>query len=212
MIFWQSGTGGPPEQIQVAVAGTAVAAESGASPSPGSGQSAQASPGPLASPAVGSAASAQKIVVDVVGPVRRPGIVTLPSGSRVADAIAAAGGLKKNKTRVNLARLLVDGEQVDVADSAVNGSLSQGSSGAGASDSANGGAGRGTPGKPGASVNLNQASETELETLPRVGPVMAQKIIDFRASHGGFTSVDQLREVPGIGEVTFAGLAPLVRV
>ncbi|MFZ1652826.1 MAG: ComEA family DNA-binding protein [Candidatus Nanopelagicales bacterium] len=142
------------------------------------------------------------VIVDVVGRVRRPGIVRLPTGSRVSDAIAAAGGLARGRTSINLARTLEDGEQIDV--SAKPGADS---TGPGSAAGSSGGAGSST-----AKVDINRASSTELEVLPRIGPVTAQKIIDYRESNGGFRSVDQLREVPGIGEVTFAGLAPLVRV
>ena len=175
-----------------------------------------AASGPSGTPAP---VAAGVVVVDVVGPVRRPGVVTLPAGSRVADAIAAAGGLKQGATPVNLARLVIDGEQIDVRGSPgpdTAGSLGSSSSGGGCGGSSSAG-GRGTgacaggsPGAVSAKVSLNQATIAQLEQLPRVGPVMAQKIIDFRTQHGGFRSVDQLKEVGGIGEVTFAGLAPLV--
>lgn len=158
----------------------------------------------LATPLVSGSPTAEPtvVIVDVVGRVRRPGIVRLPTGSRVSDAIAAAGGLARGRTSINLARTLEDGEQIDV--SAKPGADSTGPGSAAASS---GGAGSST-----AKVDINRASSTELEVLPRIGPVTAQKIIDYRESNGGFRSVDQLREVPGIGEVTFAGLAPLVRV
>jgi competence protein ComEA len=146
------------------------------------------------------------VIVDVVGRVRSPGVVTLPTGSRVADALEAAGGLTKGKTLINLARVLIDGEQINVA--------------ARADAVANEPSGS-TPGAEGGSVgsstksalvNLNTASKDDLEELPRVGPVTAGRIIDFRAQYGGFRSVDQLMEVSGVGQVTFAGLAPLVTV
>ncbi|MFT6565062.1 MAG: competence protein ComEA [Actinomycetes bacterium] len=146
------------------------------------------------------------MIVDVVGRVRSPGVVTLPTGSRVADALEAAGGLTKGKTLINLARVLIDGEQINVA--------------ARADAVANEPSGS-TPGAEGGSVgsstksalvNLNTASKDDLEELPRVGPVTAGRIIDFRAQYGGFRSVDQLMEVSGVGQVTFAGLAPLVTV
>jgi competence protein ComEA len=149
------------------------------------------------------------VIVDVVGPVREPGVVTLPAGSRVADAVAAAGGLTKGKTAINLARVLVDGEQIDVAAPA---------GGAGPGPAVGGGTGTGTGAGTSANkgttslINLNTATESELQELPRVGPVTAGKIIDFRTQYGGFRSVDQLKEVSGVGEVTFSGIAPLVTV
>ena len=160
------------------------------------------------SPGEGQAAPAASttVVVDVVGPVRHPGVVSLPAGSRVGDAILAAGGLKRGTTDINLARVLVDGEQIDV-------SVPSGAApvGGGAGGSGSGSAGSaGATGATGAKVSINRATAAELEALPRVGPVMAAKIIDFRTQNGGFRSIDQLKEVPGIGEVTFAGLAPHV--
>ncbi|MGV1036601.1 MAG: helix-hairpin-helix domain-containing protein [Candidatus Nanopelagicales bacterium] len=196
-LVWRS------QPTEVAVAPAVAVAGSPIAASPGTG-------GGFATPLVSGSPTAEPtlVIVDVVGRVRRPGIVRLPTGSRVSDAIAAAGGLARGKTAINLARTLVDGEQIDVsakpgADSAGQGATagSRGSSGVG-----------GSSGSSTAKVDINHASSTELETLPRIGPVTAQKIIDFRESNGGFRSVDQLREVPGIGEVTFAGLAPLVRV
>ncbi len=172
-----------------------------ASPIP-SDSAASASTGPvLAGTSVSAAPST--IVVDVTGPVRRPGIVTLPSGSRVADALAAAGGLVRGKLRINLARVLRDGEQVD-ASAREAAPLAAGAIGP---------RGAAPPGSvAGDKVDLNTATLDQLDQLPRVGPITAQKIIDFRTQNGGYRSVDQLQEVSGIGERTFAQLAPLVRV
>lgn len=139
------------------------------------------------------------LVVHVVGEVRRPGLVRLPPGSRVADAIEAAGGLRKGGSSggLNLARVLVDGEQVDVVhDAATAPPVASGSGG----------------GSPIGPVNLNTATVDDLDTLPGVGPVMAGRIVDWRTQHGRFASVDQLREVSGIGDRTFERLAPLVTV
>ena len=137
------------------------------------------------------------MVVDVAGKVRRPGIVTLPAGSRVQDAIRRAGGPRPGVvlTSLNLARLLVDGEQVLVGQPVVPGVAP---SAAGGSPAA------------GALVNLNAAGLSELDTLPGVGPVTAQKILDWRTQHGTFTSVDELLEVDGIGDKTLADIAPHV--
>lgn len=158
-----------------------------------------------------SAAGAQaptQVIVHVTGPVRNPGVVTLAAGSRVTDAVAAAGGLTRGKVHINLARVLVDGEQIDVGaehDSAS--ALGPGTSG-GLGTTPNGAVGGGTAvvGK----ISINKATATQLEELPRVGPVLASKIIEFRTQFGGFRSIDQLREVSGIGDATFAQLAPLV--
>lgn len=165
------------------------------------------------SPSASAAESAGVVIVHVTGPVRTPGVVTLAAGSRVSDAVAAAGGvtpqgLKKAGIRINLARILVDGEQIDV-------SVAEDS---GAAPTASPGAGRGLPGggptapQSGVKVSLNKATASQLEELPRVGPVMAAKIIEFRTQYGGFRSIDQLREVSGIGDATFAQIAPLVQL
>jgi competence protein ComEA len=162
----------------------------------------------VAPPAISGAASASprasvgSVVVDVVGKVRRPGLVTLPTGSRVADAIRAAGGARPGTdlATLNLARKLVDGEQVVV--------------GAKPSAAAPPGSGGVTGGsaQTGAVVNLNAATTADFDTLPGIGPVLAQRIVDFRTSHGGFTDVTQLRQVSGIGDSKYAQIKDLVRV
>jgi len=144
------------------------------------------------------------LVVHVAGEVRRPGLVRLPAGSRVADAVAAAGGTTREAepASVNLARPLVDGEQLVVLGEG------EGPAVAPAAPAAPG-TGGATPSAP---VDLNTATQSDLETLPGVGPVLAQRILDWRAEHGRFSSVGELREISGIGEATFADLEPLVRV
>ena len=162
------------------------------------------SPGPAAVPD----ASPARIVVDVTGKVREPGVHTLPAGSRVADALKAAGGALPgtDTSALNLARVLGDGEQVVVGAPR----MAQGPAGApgGAPGQAGpaGAAGAGT-----VPLSLSTATAEQLDTLPGVGPVLARHIIDYRTRHGGFTSVDQLREVKGIGERRFNELKPLVR-
>jgi len=175
-------TGGAPTPVAL-VPGTPVPVVSG---SAAAGPSASASPRP-------------DLVVHVVGEVRKPGLVRLPPGSRVADAIEAAGGLRAGGSSgaLNLARALVDGEQVDVSREAQADP-----------PPAVGGSG----GKPAGPVDLNTATLEQLDTLPGVGPVMAGRILDWRTQHGRFASVDQLREVSGIGDRTFERLAPLVTV
>jgi competence protein ComEA len=130
--------------------------------------------------------------VAVQGRVAHPGLYRLPSGSRVADAIAAAGGALPgvDLSFVNLARKLVDGELILVGVAAPSGQ----------------------PGTPAGKVNLNTASLAELEALPGVGPALGQRILDYRAQHGSFGSVDDLRHVPGIGDAKFAQLKDLVTV
>lgn len=131
------------------------------------------------------------VVVDVAGKVRRPGVVTLPAGSRVLDALRRAGGARRgvSLSEINLARVLVDGEQILVGVRPAPGLAA-----AAATSSATG--------APGQLVNLNTATRDGLEALPGVGPVTAQKILDWRTAHGSFTSVDELLEIDGIGEAT----------
>ena len=140
------------------------------------------------------------LVVDVAGKVRRPGIVRLPAGSRVVDALEAAGGARRgvDLTNLNLARPLVDGEQVLVGVRAVPGvAASAAAAPSGAAPA-------------GPLVNLNTADSAELETLPGVGPVTAAAILQWRADHGAFSAVEELLEVSGIGDATLAEIAPFV--
>jgi competence protein ComEA len=157
-------------------------------------------PARRSTPAPASSSAAPVVVVDVAGKVRRPGIVVLDAGARVTDAIEAAGGARKgvDLTPLNLARVLVDGEQVVV--------------GAPEAAAFSGGAGASGSGPSGPLVNLNTAGQAELESLPQVGPVTAQAIIAWRESRGGFTSVDELLEVDGIGDKTLAQISPHVTV
>jgi competence protein ComEA len=130
--------------------------------------------------------AAAQIVVAVSGRVQRPGLVRLPTGARVADAIEAAGGALPGTdlSSVNLARKLTDGELIAIG-------VDLGAT-------------------PGGKVSLNAATLAQLDALPGVGPVLAQRIIDFRTQHGGFRSVNELRQVDGIGDETFARLKELV--
>ncbi|WP_234434426.1 ComEA family DNA-binding protein [Streptomyces sp. NRRL F-5126] len=171
--------------------------------------------GALPSAAAGPASSAgppARIVVDVAGEVRHPGVFRLPTGSRVEDALREAGGAKKGTdlTGINRARLLTDGEQVVVGGPGGAPAVSSGGAGAGAGGGAGGGAA--PPGASTGPVSLNSATKDQLDTLPGVGPVLAQHILDYRAQNGGFRSVDELREVDGIGDKRFADLEPLVRL
>ncbi|WP_030550455.1 helix-hairpin-helix domain-containing protein [Streptomyces exfoliatus] len=156
--------------------------------------------GPVAGSMARPAAGGSRVIVDVGGKVRRPGVLTLPAGSRVADALRAAGGAKPEAdlTGLNRARVLFDGEQVLVG---LPGTPVAGS-GVG---SGSGGGG------PTVVLSLNTATVEQLDTLPGVGPVLARHIVDHRTEHGGFRSVGELREVNGIGERRFADLEPLVR-
>ncbi len=165
-------------------------------------QNPSASPSPLVPSAGATAASSTvpgTVTVDVAGKVRRPGVTTLPAGSRVVDALKQAGGARGqvDLSSLNLARVLVDGEQILVGRPAAPGGLAASASTA-------------APDAAGALVNLNTATSAQLDTLPGVGPVTAQKILDWRTANGAFSSVDELLEVDGIGEKTLAELAPHV--
>lgn len=160
-----------------------------------------APPPPLITPAAAAtttSAPAEELVVSVVGRVAEPGLVTVPPGARVADALDAAGGAVPGTdiTALNLARRLVDGEQLYVAVPVPPQALARAP-----------GASPGEPGK----LDLNTATEEQLDELPGVGEVTAQRIVRWRAEHGRFTSVEQLRDVDGIGEVRFSRLRDLVR-
>lgn len=179
---------------------------------PGGGAPAQAVAGPGTATSSGHSAAGQgaaaeaELVVHVAGKVRKPGIAVLPTGSRVADALEAAGGARSgvDLSQLNLARPLVDGEQILVGERPPQGVVGQALATHGSSAGADG-----AP-AAGALVNLNTAGQAELEALPEVGPVTAQSILGWREEHGGFSSVDELLEVDGIGEATLAQLAPLV--
>lgn len=145
-----------------------------------------------------------ELTVHVTGAVATPGVLMLPAGARVADAVRAAGGLTGDADPggLNLARPVSDGEQIVVPVVALPGSASRWgepprAAGATTAD------GR---------IDLNRATAGELEELPGVGPVLAERIVAYRAEHGPFTEVGQLREVSGIGERTFQSLAELVAV
>jgi competence protein ComEA len=165
-------------------------------------------PEPDGSPGAPNAAgtAGAQIVVDVSGKVREPGIHRLPAGSRVTDALRAAGGVRPGTSTdaLNRARFLVDGEQVIVGAPAAPAPGPAGAAAGGPAGSAAGVA-------PAAPVALNTATVDQLDTLPGVGPVLAQHIIDYRTQHGGFRSVDELREVNGIGDRRFADLRNRVR-
>ncbi len=149
-------------------------------------------------PAARVALAPSTVTVHVAGEVQVPGLVDLPAHARVADAIGAAGGATPDAEldALNLARPVTDGERILVPAATV--------------------AGPGTAGvvalRADGTLDLNLASEGELEELPGIGPVLAQRIIAWRESSGPFTAVAQLREVTGIGERLFQQLAPLVAV
>ncbi|MEN0071286.1 MAG: ComEA family DNA-binding protein [Propionicimonas sp.] len=153
---------------------------------------ASASPSPSATP--------RRILVHVLGAVGRPGVVSLPEGSRVQDAIAAGGGLTDAAApaELNLAAVLADGAQLVIGDSRSPRGEVRGATAGGSA----------APGE----LSLNTATQAELEELPGVGPVTAARIIAWREQHGRFSSVEELQEVDGIGPKTYSQLAGHVRV
>ncbi|ATL27703.1 comE operon protein 1, putative [Streptomyces formicae] len=202
----------PPDVVHEA--GAAVDRGADPAPSPGPPVGAGRAKGGGGGGREGSPGATGAIVVDVSGEVRSPGVHRLPAGSRVADALRAAGGPEPgiDLGGLNRARFLVDGEQVVVGGPAP----ASGAGGPGGPGGADAGAvGVGTAGVGGAAgagpIGLNTASAAQLEELPGVGPVLAQHIIDYRTEHGGFRTVEELREVNGIGDRRFADLQDLVR-
>lgn len=191
VVTWLASPSVEPVEPEVTPAARSLPADAPA------GQPAGAGAGPSGSVA---ATPTSTIVVSVVGAVARPGLLTLPAGSRVADALAAAGGALPgvDTLTLNLARRLADGEQVAV--------------GVPAADQAAGAGGAVPESVPGGVVNLNLATVGELDTLPGVGPVIAQRIVDYRDANGPFQSVDQLGEVSGIGPATLEKLREQVTV
>lgn len=156
----------------------------------------------------GLSATSGSIVVHVIGAVSRPGVVTLPPGSRVTDAINAVGGAsaEADTQQLNLARVLSDGEQIRVP--RIGEVLPDPAPQPGPAASPGAGTASGKPGGGGASgtININTASATDLEKLPGIGPALAQRIVEYRDSHGPFASVDALTDVPGIGKAKLEGL------
>jgi len=181
MLSFASGGGG--DQGLIAASGSGVDSTTGVGPTDAA-----------------AAVSTSPLLVHVLGAVARPGLVELSTGARVVDAVAAAGGFTADAdpAGVNLARPVVDGEQLVVL--AVGQAPPPTAGGPSGSTSAT------TDGV----VHLNTADVAALDTLPRIGPALAQRIIDWREANGPFTSTDQLLEVAGIGDAVFSGLADRV--
>lgn len=145
--------------------------------------------------ASGIATATDTVIVDVIGSVRRPGVVRLPAGARVIDAVAAAGGLLPHRAPiVNMARAVVDGEQIVI--------------GAGAAQPRDAVGPSATAGR----IDINTSSAAQLDALPGIGPVLAERIVEYRREHGRFAHVRDLLDVPGIGDAKFAELADAVSV
>jgi competence protein ComEA len=190
VVSFASGGGGPQGEFDVpsvAVDGVGETAAGESADAPGSG--------------TGAGADAT-ILVHVLGAVAEPGIVELGPAARVVDAVAAAGGLAADADAggVNLARVLVDGEQLVVPKVGESPPPPAAATGGGAGSAAS----------DGGRVSLNQADAAALDTLPRIGPALAQRIIDWREANGPFTDVSQLLEVAGIGDAVYSGLVDLV--
>jgi competence protein ComEA len=147
--------------------------------------------------------------VHVAGAVARPGVVDLRAGARVIDAVEAVGGAQPegDLDRLNLAAKVSDGQRIFVAKAGEADPAAAMGDATGAADS-----GSPATGAPDGKVNLNTATQAQLEELPGIGPTYAQAIIAERQRRGGFTSVNDLRSVRGIGDKRFADLAPLVTV
>jgi competence protein ComEA len=175
----------------------------------GAGAGDRAGPGVAIDPARGSApasagapGASSEVMVQVAGEVARPGVYRVPAGSRVTDAVERAGGLTRraDQAGVNLVARVQDGQQVVVprrgAGAGVVGAAASGAAGAG--------------GPPSGPVSLSSATVAQLDTLDGIGPTLAQRIVEYRQAHGGFSSIDQLRQVDGIGEKRFAALKKAV--
>ncbi|WP_446664253.1 helix-hairpin-helix domain-containing protein [Flexivirga sp. B27] len=189
---------------------TAGSTAAGSAAPAGAGNSARQGFGAAATPS--SSASPTTLVVQVVGQVHKPGVVHVKQGSRVQDVVSAAGGALSSAdlSAINLARVVSDGEQIQVPKPGEHPTPPpQGSP----ASSAVGGAGEsGSAGGPASVVDLNTADQATLESLPGVGPVTAQRILQWRADNGRFSTVDELGEVSGIGDKTLAQLRPHVSV
>ncbi|MER7134422.1 ComEA family DNA-binding protein [Streptosporangium saharense] len=159
--------------------------------SPGAVPEKGASPSTAVRAGAPEAVETPKVTVHVTGKVRRPGVITLPGGSRVTDALQAAGGVrgKASAGSLNLARRVVDGEQIVVGGPGPSGAVVT------------------APADPATVVlDLNTATPQQLEQLPGVGEVLARRIVEYRDGHGGFLRVEQLREISGIGDRKYAEL------
>ena len=193
--------------------GGAGGAETQAAPAPAATTGSPAASGPATAPG-GEA----ELVVHVAGAVHRPGVVRLPAGSRIVDAVDSAGGTAPDAdlSAVNLAAVLEDGAMVlvpRIGEAAPPPAGTAGAPGAGSGGQAGGtGAGPGNASGAGSPINLNTADAAQLQELPRVGPVLAERIIAWRSEHGNFSRPEDLDAVPGIGEAMLAALLPLVRV
>ena len=225
--FWWRVATAVPEVTPLSAVTEAATADAGAGTTAGeddkgSGGSA-GDGGQTGSGGDGAGDSGGTAVVHVAGAVKKAGVVKLPKGSRVHDAIVAAGGgmAAADLNRLNLAAVLEDGQKIYVPrqgepleqEAAASGGQPAGSTPTGSETGGTGsGASDGGSGTAGAKVNLNTATAEELDGLPRVGPVLAQRIVDWRAEHGNFKAVEELDAVDGVGPKMLVALLPLVTV
>jgi competence protein ComEA len=196
--------------VLVVIAARFVGRDNGSEPVPSISMAAPASASPARARPRAATQSKPPIWVDVAGAVRRPGLYSLPDGSRIAAALERAGGVtgRADRAAVNLAAKLMDGQQVFVPARGGGGSAGAAGSGAGGASAGGtaGASGASGGGPPGARISLSTASQAQLEELDGIGPALAQRIIEYREQHGGFKSIDQLQEVAGIGEKRFEAL------
>lgn len=221
-VFWWQTASGRPEILPLDGNGPGSSAAADASVTPdgdADGGTAQADndaqpegagePGGTGPSPGGS--SAGSVVVHVAGAVAAPGVVRLPAGSRLHEAVAAVGGGTPDADldRLNLALVLEDAQKIHVprhGEAVLSGPEAAGTPGAGAG----GGGAAGTP--AGSKININTAEAAELDALPKVGPVLAQRIVDWRKEHGAFKSIEELDAVDGVGPKMLEALLPLVTV
>jgi competence protein ComEA len=196
----QSGASKGQAVVLAPATGSSEAASSGLGQT--SGAATAAEPSPSTSP---------DVMVYVCGAVNSPGVVRLPAGARVTDALEIAGGPtgKAELAAVNLAAPVTDGQQIVVPEKGAAGAVAA----APASGSTSGGLGTAAAASgPAALVNINTASLEELDALDGVGPSTAQKIVDYRTANGGFKTIDEIKEVPGIGDAKFAAMQDSITV
>lgn len=211
VLLWWSTTGRPSElpntaaQVGEVVGADRDPAEPSTSGTGGASDSGHGAPDPADPPAVPN-----EVTVHVTGAVAQPGVVVLPGGARVSDAVGAAGGLLPDAAPelINLARPLADGEHVHVPRPGEDPNITPRAPDAGPGQAGGGAAATGPDGR----ININLATAAELETLPGIGPAKAAAIVDHRETNGPFVTPGDLRNVTGIGEKTFQQLADLVSV
>ena len=220
-LWWWSSAAAEPDVWSVEATADEAAGEGGPTASPGAGGAQEVEP-----PAAGAGVRHEDVQADdslvahVAGAVASPGVYGLPRGARYHEAISAAGGASPDADvhRLNLAAAVEDGMRLyvprvgEAGDPAAGGAPSPGTGASTSGGSASGAAPAGGAAAAGAKVNLNTATAEELGSLPRVGPVLAQRIVDFRTQHGRFTAPEDLDAVDGIGPKMLEALLPLVTV